>query len=71
VEPLRRERDHLAGTWYELGTAAESFFVGLKRIQLDPGKWSRSDKINFRGIGFITRLERVDYWDGEPVSEPD
>jgi len=24
-----------------------------------------SNKINFRGIGFITRLERVDYWDGE------
>jgi uncharacterized cupin superfamily protein len=26
----------------------------------------RSNKINFRGIGFMTRLERVDYWDGEP-----
>jgi uncharacterized cupin superfamily protein len=26
-----------------------------------------SDKVNFRGIGLITRLERLDYWDGEPV----
>jgi uncharacterized cupin superfamily protein len=25
-----------------------------------------SDKVNFRGIGLITRLERLDYWDGEP-----
>jgi len=25
-----------------------------------------SDKVNFRGIKLITRLERLDYWDGEP-----
>jgi uncharacterized cupin superfamily protein len=25
-----------------------------------------SDKVNFRGIGLITRLDRLDYWDGEP-----
>jgi uncharacterized cupin superfamily protein len=25
-----------------------------------------SDKVNFRGIGLITRLERLDYWDDEP-----
>jgi uncharacterized cupin superfamily protein len=25
-----------------------------------------SDKVNFRGIGLITRLGRLDYWDGEP-----
>lgn len=25
-----------------------------------------SNKVNFRGIGLITRLERLDYWDGEP-----
>jgi uncharacterized cupin superfamily protein len=32
----------------------------------DIAYYPRSDKINFRGIGFITRLERLDYWDGEP-----
>ena len=26
-----------------------------------------SDKVNFRGIKLITRLERLDYWDGEPA----
>jgi uncharacterized cupin superfamily protein len=25
-----------------------------------------SNKVNFRGIKLITRLDRVDYWDGEP-----
>jgi len=30
--------------------------------------FARSDKVNFRGIGLITRLERVDYWYGEPGS---
>jgi uncharacterized cupin superfamily protein len=25
-----------------------------------------SKKVNFRGIKLITRLERLDYWDGEP-----
>jgi uncharacterized cupin superfamily protein len=25
-----------------------------------------SNKVNFRGIKLITRLERLDYWDGEP-----
>jgi uncharacterized cupin superfamily protein len=40
VEPYRREAGHLAGDWYDLGTAVESFDVGLKRIQVDPGKWS-------------------------------
>ena len=27
--------------------------------------YPRSDKIAFRGIGVIARLERLDYWDGE------
>jgi uncharacterized cupin superfamily protein len=40
VEPHRRDTGHLAGTWYDLGTAAGSFEVGLKRIEVDPGKWS-------------------------------
>jgi uncharacterized cupin superfamily protein len=40
VEGYRREAGHLAGTWYDLGTAAGTVGVGLKRIQVDPGKWS-------------------------------
>ncbi len=40
VEPVRRERGHLAGSWYDLGTAAGSLTVGLQRIRVDPGRWS-------------------------------
>jgi uncharacterized cupin superfamily protein len=34
----------------------------------DPGDvcyYPRSDKLAFRGIGLVARLERLDYWDGE------
>ena len=34
------EAGHLAGTWTDLGRAAGSKTVGLKRIQVDAGKWS-------------------------------
>ena len=40
VEGYRREQGHLAGTWFDLGSAAGSVGVGMKRIQVDPGKWS-------------------------------
>jgi uncharacterized cupin superfamily protein len=40
LEPRRREVGHLAGEWYDLGRAVGSVDVGLKRIQVDPGKWS-------------------------------
>ena len=40
VEGYRREAGHIAGTWFDLGTAAGSVGAGVKRIQVDPGKWS-------------------------------
>jgi uncharacterized cupin superfamily protein len=40
VKPRRRDAGHLAGDWYDLGSAAGSFDVGVQRIQVDPGKWS-------------------------------
>jgi uncharacterized cupin superfamily protein len=40
VEGYRREAGHLAGTWFDLGSPAGSVGVGVKRIQVDPGKWS-------------------------------
>ena len=36
----RRESGHIGGDWYDLGTAAASVAVGVKRIRVDPGKWS-------------------------------
>jgi len=40
VEPRRREIGHIAGDWYDLGRAAGSVSVGLKRIRVDADKWS-------------------------------
>ena len=28
--------------------------------------YPRSNKIGFRGVGVLARLESLDYWDGEP-----
>jgi len=40
VEPERAEEGHLAGTWFDLGSAAGSRNVGVTRIKVDPGRWS-------------------------------
>jgi uncharacterized cupin superfamily protein len=40
VPPYRRESGHIGGDWYDLGTAAGTVDVGVKRIRVDPGKWS-------------------------------
>jgi uncharacterized cupin superfamily protein len=40
VEGERLEEGHLAGTWYDLGTAAGTKDVGVTRIQIEPGHWS-------------------------------
>jgi uncharacterized cupin superfamily protein len=39
VRTWRGERGHIAGTWSSL-TGSESRSIGVKRIQVDPGKWS-------------------------------
>jgi uncharacterized cupin superfamily protein len=40
VEGGHAEVGHLAGTWRDLGRAAGSVTIGVKRIEVDPGKWS-------------------------------
>jgi uncharacterized cupin superfamily protein len=40
VDSGRGETGHLGGEWSNLGTAAGTKTVGLKRIRVDPGKWS-------------------------------
>jgi uncharacterized cupin superfamily protein len=40
VEPSRREAGHIAGTWRDLGSAAGTRGVGVKRIDVDPDRWS-------------------------------
>jgi uncharacterized cupin superfamily protein len=40
VPTHRGEAGHIAGEWTDLGRAVGTRTVGLKRIQIDPGKWS-------------------------------
>ena len=40
VESRRAEVGHLAGVWADLGAAAGTQTVGVKRITIDPRKWS-------------------------------
>ena len=40
VQAFRADLGHLAGGWRDLGDAAGTRAAGLKRIQIDPGKWS-------------------------------
>ena len=40
VEGRRNELGHLGAIWRDLGRAAGTVTVGLKRLEIDPGKWS-------------------------------
>jgi uncharacterized cupin superfamily protein len=40
VEPRHSELGHLSADWRDLGTAAGSVYAGVKRIEIEPGKWS-------------------------------
>jgi uncharacterized cupin superfamily protein len=40
VDSHRNEIGHLAGAWTDLGAAAGTKTVGVKRIRIDPDKWS-------------------------------
>lgn len=40
VEAVRREAGHIGGSWRDLGRAAGTRGVGVKLIDVDPGKWS-------------------------------
>jgi uncharacterized cupin superfamily protein len=67
VPAWRGERGHIAGTWRSL-TDEGSGFVGVKRIQVDPGKWSTP--LHLEGaeeeIFFVLGGSGVSVqWDGE------
>jgi uncharacterized cupin superfamily protein len=40
MEAYRREFGHIAATWRDLGRAAGTRTVGLRRVQVDPGRWA-------------------------------
>ena len=66
----RGEKGHIAGTWSRL-TGAESGAVGLKRIRVDPGKWSTP--LHLEGaeeeIFFVLAGSGISVqWDGEQTT---
>jgi uncharacterized cupin superfamily protein len=48
------------------GPAGVTYLVYGTRKPNDIAYYPRSNKINWRGIGVIGRVEHLDYWDGEP-----
>jgi len=67
VEPYRREAGHLGGDWYDLGRAAGSVSVGLKRIVVDAGKWSTPAHVEGaeEEIFFVLGGSGLSWQDGE------
>jgi uncharacterized cupin superfamily protein len=49
----------------EAGERGLTYLAYGTREPNDIAYYPRSGKINFRGVGVITRVERLDYWDGE------
>jgi uncharacterized cupin superfamily protein len=50
---------------FRAGAAGLTYLAYGMRHPADVCYYPRSNKIAFRGIGLIGRLERLDYWDGE------
>jgi uncharacterized cupin superfamily protein len=48
AESSRRDRGHISGLWTDLGRAAGSVAVGLRRIRVDPGAWSTPAHVHGR-----------------------
>jgi uncharacterized cupin superfamily protein len=51
---------------FRAGDEGMTYLAYGTREPNDIAYYPDSDKVNFRGIGLITRLERLDYWDDEP-----
>jgi uncharacterized cupin superfamily protein len=51
---------------FRAGDEGMTYLAYGTREPNDIAYYPDSNKVNFRGIGLITRLERLDYWDGEP-----
>jgi uncharacterized cupin superfamily protein len=67
VEVRRRDTGHLAGNWFELGSAAGSVSVGVQRIQVDPGRWSTPAHVEGaeEEIFFVLSGSGISWQDGE------
>jgi uncharacterized cupin superfamily protein len=50
---------------FRAGAGGLTYLAYGMRHPADACYYPRSNKVAFRGIGLIARLERLDYWDGE------
>jgi uncharacterized cupin superfamily protein len=50
---------------FRAGAAGLTLLAYGTRNPSDVAYYPRSNKVNFRGIGLIARVEPLDYWDGE------
>jgi len=50
---------------FRAGTRGLTYLAYGTRDTNDIVYYPRSNKIFFRGVGLIGRIERLDYWDGE------
>ena len=51
---------------FEAGAGALELLVYGTRHPNDIVYYPRSNKIAWRGVGVLGRIENLDYWDGEP-----
>lgn len=67
VEGERLEEGHLAGTWYDLGTAAGTKDVGVTRIRIEPGHWSTPAHVELdeEEIFFVLAGSGLSWQDGK------
>jgi uncharacterized cupin superfamily protein len=49
------------------GPSGMTYLVYGTRKPNDICYYPRSNKISWRGVGVIGRIEHLDYWDGEPL----
>ncbi len=54
---------------FRAGDEGMTYLAYGTRDTNDIAYYPRSNKVNFRGIKLIGRIERLDYWDGEPPPE--
>jgi uncharacterized cupin superfamily protein len=67
VEPARRRFGHIAGAWADLGSAAGSIGVGVRRVQLVAGSWSTPAHVELaeEEIFYVLGGSGLSWQDGE------
>ncbi len=67
VRRSRREFGHMVGSWRDLGGAAGSMAIGVKRIEIEPGLWSTPAHVELaeEEIFYVLGGSGLSWQDGE------